>query len=77
MARYFFDSNDGTSAMRDDVGVDLQSIDEVKRVTRDFLFDLGHAEAPSEATRFFTVAVRDEDGGTITRATMALAGACP
>lgn len=74
MARYFFDSNDGSRAIRDEIGVDLASLDEVKSMARDFLFDLGHADQLNDGMRVFTVAVRDEQGGMIARGSMALAG---
>jgi hypothetical protein len=70
--RYFFDTNDGTRTIRDDVGVDLACLADVRSTARDLLFDLGHAEVLNGRERVFIATVRDEQGAEIYCASMTL-----
>ncbi len=72
MPRYFFDTNDGDLAIRDEIGIDLTSHGDVERTTRDLLFDLGHAELLKGVDRTFTAIVRNERGAVEYRGAMTL-----
>ena len=72
MPRYFFDTDDGERQIRDENGIDLPSMDDIGSMTRDLLFDLGHAELLNGKDRVFTAAVRDEQGITVYRGSMIL-----
>ena len=72
MPRYFFDTDDGKRQIRDESGIDLPSMDDIGSMTRDLLFDLGHAELLNGKDRVFTAAVRDERGLTVYKGSMVL-----
>ncbi len=72
MPRYFFDTDDGERQIQDKDGIDLPSMDDIGSMTRDLLFDLGHAELLNGKHRVFTAAVRDEQGITVYRGSMIL-----
>ncbi len=72
MPRYFFDTDDGERQIQDKDGIDLPSMDDIGSMTRDLLFDLGHAEPLNGKHRVFTAAVRDERGLTVYKGSMVL-----
>ena len=68
MARYFFDIDDGSRPVRDEVGLDLDGRGEVLRAGRLILLDLAQAARVAGQERSFTVSVRDGRGASIHRA---------
>ena len=47
MARYFFDTDDGERQVRDEIGIDLASIDDIASTTRDLLIDRKRCAEPT------------------------------
>ncbi len=72
MPLYFFDTDDGERQIRDEDGIDIPHLADVRTTARDLLFDLGHAELEIGTDRVFTAVVRDDRGMAIYRASMAL-----
>ncbi len=72
MPRYFFDVDDGERQIRDDAGMFLPGLDDVEHETRTLLQNLGVPEVLYGRDRVFTAMVRDQNGVTVYRATLAL-----
>ena len=72
MARYFFDTDDGERQVRDEIGIDLASIDDIASTTRDLLIDLGYAQILSGKDRVFKAIVRDVQGAVVYRGSVVL-----
>ncbi len=72
MPLFFFDTHDGELTVRDEIGIDLATREDVESTTRDLLFDLGHAEVLNGADRIFTATVRDAVGMVAYRGSLTL-----
>ena len=69
---YFFDTDDGERQIRDESGVDLEHLADVRTTVRDLLFDIGHADLLNGTDRVFAAVVRDEHGVTVYRGSKVL-----
>ena len=72
MPLFYFDTDDGELAIRDEIGIDLTTREDVESTTRDLLFDLGHAEVLKGADRIFNATVRDAEGAVVYRGSLTL-----
>jgi hypothetical protein len=59
---YFFDTRDGDDFVKDDDGVDLLHLEQVKTVAAKSLADLARDVLPSSVRRKLVIEVRDERG---------------
>ena len=71
MPRYYFDADDGEQPVRDDTGVDYESLEAAERAAIDAVIELGTGKLRSGARRDYVVVVRDSQGDRI-RATLSL-----
>jgi hypothetical protein len=60
MPCFYFDTRDGDSFFRDDIGDDLPDLEAVKKEASLFLADLAHDVLPGSLKRVLKVEVRDE-----------------
>jgi bifunctional DNase/RNase len=74
MARFFVDSDDGSSAIVDDEGFDLADADAARKAARHALHDMARDYSEQVGRRLFTVLVRDEAGKSIYRASLIFEG---
>jgi hypothetical protein len=65
MSRYYFDTHDGVEPFRDDVGLDIETLEHVRRAAIEALPDMAREDLPDGEERTFRVSVRDEQGGVI------------
>jgi hypothetical protein len=72
LARFFFDTDDGTRLIPDTDGIELQNIDMAKAEAQKALPDLARDALPDGDRKTFTVSVRDEGGQMIIRASLSL-----
>jgi hypothetical protein len=72
MPRYFFDTSDGDSSVRDDEGVECNNLEEVGAQAVAALSDMASDKLPDGDRREFVVEVRNESGRSILRATLSL-----
>jgi hypothetical protein len=70
MPRYFFDTADSGDVSRDDVGLELANLEEVRRAATEALPQMAMDALPDGATRQFAVEVRDEAGARIFKASL-------
>lgn len=75
MPRFFFDTDDGRFAARDDQGVDCPDRESARRAALSCLPNMADDAMPDGDERRFTVSVRDEDGEEIYAAVLTLTGA--
>ena len=68
MPHYFFDSYDGASLIRDDVGLELDGLEAAKQAATASLGDWARDELPKSQRKELAVQVRDETGKTVARA---------
>lgn len=71
MPRFFFDTQDGEAAFRDQGGVELARLEDVAQEAFGLLRDLSHRALPRGETRI-SASVRDASGVVVFRATMAI-----
>ncbi len=69
MPRYFFDTCDGERQVRDEVGIDLASHQDIPHEASILLQNLGFDEMLAGRSRVFTVKVRRDDGALVYRGT--------
>jgi hypothetical protein len=62
MARYYFDVRDNDTFIEDDVGVELPSLEIVKRDAAKALAEIARDVLPGSVVRTLTVEVRDDTG---------------
>jgi hypothetical protein len=75
MPRYFFDLYIDGKAQRDDTGVILETMQEVRRAAQKLLPAIGYEEIPADGDRMaIVVFVTDEDGLPIYSATLSYSG---
>ena len=74
MPRYYFDTDDDDMLVIDDDGAELPDDDAAWRCAQNTLPDMARDKMPDGDGRTFTVAVRDEMGDVIYRATLSLKG---
>ena len=75
MALYFFDITDHGPILRDDVGTECATIEEVRQQARQALPAIAKDEIPKDGERrFFTVVARDGGGHAVYTATLSYSG---
>ena len=72
MPRYFFDVFDGHRTTRDELGLDVADLSQVRHEAIDALPDVAREQLPDGDDTAFFVLVRDESGQQIFKATLAL-----
>ncbi len=72
MPRYFFDTNNGQEKNRDNVGIECESLEQVRDYALNSLPDMAQEEMPGRSYVVFTVSVRDEDGRFVFHSTLSL-----
>ena len=72
MARFFFDTYDGTRLISDPEGIVLQSVDMARIEAQKALPDLARDALPDGDQKTFIVSVRDEAGQVVLRAALTL-----
>jgi hypothetical protein len=70
MPRYFFDTTDGDSFVRDELGVVCEGISEARDEATAGLADLARDAIPGHVRRELAVAVRDETDWRLLRASV-------
>jgi hypothetical protein len=70
MARYFFDTRDDTRFIRDEDGLELRSLEEVRDEATRGLADLAREALPGASRRELAVEVRDESDYPVLRAAL-------
>jgi hypothetical protein len=75
MPRFYFDVSDGASLTRDEVGLELRDVDQVRTEAVRALPDLARENLPDGDELVFAVHVRDENGQAIFRATLSFRAA--
>ena len=74
MPRYFIDTNDGDSLVRDEDGFTTDDIETARILAIDALPDMARDKLPDGDARSFTVSVRDEVGGVVYSAELVFRG---
>ena len=72
MARYFFDTFDGERFVRDDIGVEFESLESAKAEAQRFLPEMASDALPDGNHRTFVVSVRNEAGYVLMRMSLSL-----
>lgn len=72
LARYFFDTYDGSRLVPDTEGLELQNVEMAKVEAQKALPDLARDALPDGNPKTFIVSVRDEGGQVIIRAALSL-----
>jgi hypothetical protein len=72
LARYFFDTYDGSRLVPDTEGLELQNIEMAKAEAQRALPDLARDALPDGDQKTFMVSVRDEAGQVVLRAALSL-----
>ena len=67
LPRFYFDTCDGERQVRDELGIDLASRDDIPRETATLLMGLGQSEMLNGRSKTFTVKVRNGDGALLYR----------
>ncbi len=70
MARYFFDTRDNSHSQRDELGLELDSLEEARDEATRGLADLAKDVLPSAVRRELAVEVRDEIDFPVLRAAL-------
>jgi hypothetical protein len=70
MARYFFDTRDNSHSLRDELGLELDSLEEARDEATRGLADLAKDVLPSAVRRELAVEVRDEIDFPVLRAAL-------
>ena len=73
MPRYFFDTYDGDSFVRDDMGVEFESLALAKAEAQKFLPEMAKDALPDGNRRTFVVSMRDGAGTVLVRMSLSLA----
>jgi hypothetical protein len=72
MTRYFFDTYDGESFIRDQDGLELSSLREAEEEAARCLPEMAKDALPDSNRRDFIVSVRNEKGDTVLTAALSL-----
>ncbi len=72
MPRFYFDTCDGERRVRDELGIDLASRDDIPAETAALLVGLGQDEMLNGRPKTFTVKVWDHEGALLYRGTAIL-----
>jgi len=70
MPRYFFDVFDGEKLVRDETGIELAGLEEVRIAAIDALPDIARDELPDGDQRQFWVQARDEENRVVFKASL-------
>lgn len=70
--RYYFDVDDGESVTVDEIGLEIYGMDQVHDEACRTLGEIAKDNLPDGSTRQFKIAVRDDQGRTVLRASLAL-----
>jgi len=65
MARYFFDLFNGDGPVRDELGQEVASREDISREVSRILADITREELPGRATGSISIEVRDEKGQSV------------
>jgi hypothetical protein len=72
LPRYFFDTADGDSRLRDDEGVELAELGQARHEALTTLGEIARDELAAFDEREFTITVRNEAGKPVLRASLRL-----
>lgn len=72
LARYFFDTYDGSRLISDAEGIELESLDMARIEAQKALPDLARDALPDGDHKSFIVSVRDDAGQVVLRAALTL-----
>ena len=72
MPRYFFDTDDGEKLIRDEVGVDLNTLEDAKHEAMCALPEIAETVMPDGDQRDFVITVMDEHRQPLLRLKLAL-----
>jgi hypothetical protein len=72
MPRYYFDFTDGTKDVRDEIGLNFESLKEARDAAIKLLPDVAHEKLPDGDQHVFSVRIRDEAGRYLFFATLSL-----
>lgn len=70
MARFFFDSRDGSNLVRDDEGLELDGMEAAKLAATRGLGDWARDAIPGAVNRSLAIEVRDDAGNQVFRAAL-------
>lgn len=70
MPRYFFDVFDGEKLIRDEIGIELAGLENVRIAAIDALPDIARDELPDGDQRVFSVQARDEENRVVFKASL-------
>ncbi len=70
---YFFDSRDGPTLTRDDVGVELAGVEAARSMATRSLVDLVRDKLPEAGRRELAIEVRDTDNNDLFKASLSFA----
>ncbi|HEX8168086.1 MAG TPA: hypothetical protein VF601_20135 [Beijerinckiaceae bacterium] len=71
--RYFFDVHNGNELTRDEVGMDLDGINEARDEAAEALAEMAGAVSRDPNPRDFAIEVRDESGRRVLKAAISFA----
>jgi uncharacterized protein DUF6894 len=75
MSRYFFDVHTDHDVERDEIGTEVDSLENVRQAAQKLLPEVGYYEIPNDGDRrSLAVLVTDEDGHPVYSATLNYAG---
>ncbi len=74
MPRFYFDTDNGGSAIRDDEGIECENLEAAVDEAAKVLPDMARDVLPDGDRRAFVVTVRDESGKAVYRFTLSLLG---
>jgi hypothetical protein len=72
MSRYYFDIREGPRFVRDDVGLEFDSLDAAERSAAETAAEIGRELLPKGEAREITVEMRNEHGQRVLTATASL-----
>ena len=70
MPRYFFDVFDGEKLTRDEIGIELAGLEQVRIAAIDALPDIARDELPNGDQRLFSVEARDQENRVVFKASL-------
>ena len=70
MPRYFFDVFDGDKLLRDEIGIELAGLEDVRTAAIEALPDIARDVLPDGDRRLFSVQVRDAENRVVFKASL-------